>query len=172
MSQFIDLDFKPSEQSLKEFQKFISKLENVDFKVDADFSGAENESKKFAKEANKVIEKEVGDAFEEVSNQSKGIFENLTSNLKGGFDSIIAGFAGGAGFGLVTQGFEFIAGSIGEAYNSANEFNNALLDIQAKTGATAQEMVGLEEAAKSAFLGGVGESLAEATRTIGKLKLY
>lgn len=168
MSQFIDLDFKPSEQSLKEFQKFISKLENVDFKVDADFSGAENESKKFAKEANKVIEKEVGDAFEEVSNQSKGIFENLTSNLKGGFDSIIAGFAGGAGFGLVTQGFEFIAGSIGEAYNNANEFNNALLDIQAKTGATAQEMVGLEEAAKSAFLGGVGESLAEATKTIGQ----
>ena len=137
----IDVDINEAKAKAK-------KLEDAfDFKADIDFSQANKEAESFVDKIKGGLSG-VGDGFS--------------------LDSVLGGIAGGGALGLATTGFELIAGSIGDVYNNANEFNNALLDIQAKTGATKDEMKLLETASKEAFLGGVGESVADATRVIGE----
>ena len=137
----IDVDINEAKAKAKSLE------DAFDFKADIDFSQANKEAESFVDKIKGGLSG-VGDGFS--------------------LDSVLGGIAGGGALGLATTGFELIAGSIGDVYNNANEFNNALLDIQAKTGATKDEMKLLETASKEAFLGGVGESVADATRVIGE----
>lgn len=59
------------------------------------------------------------------------------------------------------------AGTVAEI---GNDFAQAQKQLQAATGATAQEMSVLKDAAKDAFVNGVGESAADALKIIGQAK--
>jgi hypothetical protein len=126
-----------------------NKIDNA-FKVDVDTS-------------------KVNSMFDNIKKQASEISESF----KGAFDlSSIMNFSAG---GLVTGGIETaisgVVGAFSSAIQKGNEFNTALLDLQAKTGATAEEMKVLEQSAKDLFIGGIGESVAEATKIMGEAQL-
>ena len=130
----------------------------------------------------KATGKDIDNAFKIDVDTSKvdSLFDNIKKqassigdSFKSSFDlSQIMNFSAG---GLVTGAVEGAIGGIVAGFSSAiekgNEFNNALLDLQAKTGATAQEMQVLEQSAKDLFIGGVGESVAEATKIMGEAQI-
>lgn len=149
---------------------------DIQIGIDVDINNAKAKAKELEDSFEDVgdsLGDSLGEAFEQASKESQSFLDKLKAGIPdsiGGLslDSILGGIAGGGALGIATKGFELIAGSIKDVYNNANEFNNALLDIQAKTGATKDEMKLLETASKEAFLGGVGESVADATRIIGE----
>ena len=98
-----------------------------------------------------------------------------TSGLSGLTDAfsgaLAGGLLGGGLAGLATAGLEAVVSGFSDAIALGNEFNTALGDLQAKTGATTEEMKELEQASKDAFLGGVGESVAEATQILGNTQI-
>ena len=128
MSQFIDLDFKPSEQSLKEFQKFISKLENVDFKVDLDVDTkpAQKDIEKFADKSEKEISEGLGNAFKQVQKESEGIFAKVKNSFS---DSFSGAFLGAGAFSVIQNGFSSIASAAGAAFDSYKQFDSAVQNI-------------------------------------------
>ena len=110
----------------------------------------------------KIDELDGTEANIKVNAESSGL-SSLTDAFSGG---LIGGLIGGGVAGLVQEGIGAIVSGLGSAINMGLEFNSALGDMQAKTGATKEEMVALKSAAEDAFIGGVGESVAEATNII------
>jgi phage-related minor tail protein len=120
---------------------------------------------KFTADASPAV-KEVGglgSAIDGVAKKAKTAGSSIGDNL---FGSFLSGGAFGAAMGAVTA----FTGGIQEMFEMGNQFNTALGNMQARTGATADEMDRFEEASKSAFLAGVGESVAEATNVVGNLQ--
>lgn len=135
------------------------KIESIDgeaitAKVKTDDSGVDATKKKLNELDGSSVEVEV---------KTSGL-DGLTDAFSGG---LLGGLLGGGLAGIAEAGIGAIVGGLGAAYEAGNQFNTALGDLQAKTGATAEEMKKLEQASKDAFLGGVGESVAEATQVIG-----
>lgn len=62
--------------------------------------------------------------------EAKEKINGLKSAVKGfSLDSVLGGLAGGAAFGLVTSGFNALAGAIGGAFDSYKEFDSAVQNI-------------------------------------------
>jgi phage-related minor tail protein len=141
---------------------------NIDFsQVTKGFNNLEKDVKDIGKDIKLNID------TKEASGKLKNMFEDVKSSLSGAFDlSQIMNFsAGGLVTGAVEGAISGIVAGFSSAIEKGNEFNNALLDLQAKTGATASEMKVLEQSAKDLFIGGVGESVAEATKIMGEAQI-
>lgn len=185
-SQFLDV-IKAVLKSADEAQKAIQKAfgESGDIKVnDSAIKDAIDSANKLSKELKSMSGKvDVNDS--EIDSATKKVkqldgsevkvkveadtsgLEGLTSGLSDAFSGgLIGGLAGGGIASLVETGIGAIVSGLGAAYEAGNQFNTALGDMQAKTGATAEEMVALQKASEDAFLGGVGGSVAEATNII------
>ena len=146
----------------------------INTKINIDFSQATkgfNNLEKDVKDIGKDIKLNID--TKEASGKLKNMFEDVKSSLSGAFDlSQIMNFsAGGLVTGAVEGAISGIVAGFSSAIEKGNEFNNALLDLQAKTGATASEMKVLEQSAKDLFIGGVGESVAEATKIMGEAQV-
>jgi len=87
-----------------------------------------------------------------------GLFGNIGESMAGLFNpaTLAAGGVAALTTGLV------------QAFNVGTELNAAFLDMQAKTGVAGKEFELLKDAAQDAFVGGVGESVAEATKVIAE----
>lgn len=170
----LELEINPF-LNTSEFNRIIGALKNslgdsVKFKPidDKDFKTATKEAKNLNDET-----KETKDNIKEMGNEAQKLptfFESVKNSLKDSLnlDSIMNFTAGGLATSAISTGVSLITENFADALNAGNEFNNALLDMQAKTGATADEMKLLEEASIKAFEGGVGESLADAVKIIGE----
>jgi phage-related minor tail protein len=138
------------------------------------------EIEKSIKEANVELKKmddatkAVNASFQEVESSAGGIggvFQGLKGGLSDAFSGgLIGSLAGGglaagvqAGIGAVVDGF-------GAVMDAGRGLISAQGDLQAQTGATGAEFEALKNAADEAFLGGVGESVAEATKIISNAK--
>lgn len=112
-----------------------------------------------ARKTKKEIE-EMGKAGEAVAKdldfeEPKSALEQLRDLAKSAFAFEAAGAA---------------ADFLGGIAEKAGALKDAQRSLQAQTGATAEEMDRLNAAARQAFISGVGESMAEATKAIGTAK--
>jgi hypothetical protein len=138
------------------------------------------EIEKSIKEANVELKKmddatkAVNASFQEVESSAGGIggvFQGLKGGLNDAFSGgligslIGGGLAGGiqAGLGAVVDGF-------GAIIDGGRELVAAQGNLQAATGASGEEFEALKASAEDAFIGGVGGSLAEATKAIANAK--
>lgn len=178
----VDADGLSSVQ--KEIDSLIGSLSDQNIVINADSSGIDQASKKVSQLDSETATPKIKtddssvDATKKKIDELDGTTVNVgveTSGLSGLTDALSGGLIGGAiGGGLAgfaQAGIEAVVAGFGEAINMGLEFNSALGDMQAKTGATAKEMELLEQASKDAFLGGVGESVAEATNIIANAQL-
>lgn len=163
----VDADTSQAESKLSDLssEEFKASLGIDTGNADSKVKGVVSETKKI-EDKRKVnldtadAEKKIGGLGESLSGAFDGFDLGSVLNIGGGF--AIADLAT-AGIGALASGFS-------DAVASGNEFNSALGDLQAKTGATTEEMVKLREASLDAFRAGVGESVAEATAVIGELE--
>jgi phage-related minor tail protein len=128
------------------------------------------------KEANVELKKmedatnAVNASFQEVETSAGGIggvFEGLKGGLNDAFSGgLIGGLVGGGIAGAVQTGIGAIVDGFGAVVDAGRGLISAQGDLQAQTGATGDELEALKKAAEDAFLGGVGESAAEATKVI------
>lgn len=129
---------------------------------DTNFAGAAADADKLATSLDGV-----GEAAEGAGGILGGLQAGLTDAFSGGLiGSLIGGgIAGGvqAGIGAIVDGF-------GAVVDAGRGLISAQGDLQAQTGATGAEFEALKAAADEAFLGGVGESVAEATKVISNAK--
>lgn len=130
---------------------------------DTNFSGAAADADKLAASLEGVGEsaKGAGGVFE-------GIKAGLGDAISGGF---IGGLIGGGVANAAAAGIGAIADSFGAVMTAGKELVSAQGDLQAATGASGAEFEALKASAEDAFLGGVGGSLAEATKAIANAKL-
>jgi hypothetical protein len=145
----------------------------------AELKQADAEAKKLQKALKQVdgltIDVEVNLNEEQAVAAAGGIGEKI----KGAFDSVggggaagglLAGFIGGGVAGGVQAAFGAVADSIGAVINAGRELTNAQGNLAAQTGLTGDALNKLNDEAEKAFLGGVGGSLAEATKLIGNVQ--
>lgn len=184
-SQFLKV-IKDVLKSAEQAQKAITDAfnENADIKIDdSGIKSAIDEVSRLEKELSglsggvKIDDSEVKKTKQQLDDID-GTTLNVdveTSGLSGLTDAfsgaLAGGVLGGGLAGLATAGLEAVVSGFSDAIALGNEFNTALGDLQAKTGATAEEMKELEQASKDAFLGGVGESVAEATQILGNTQI-
>lgn len=184
-SQFLKV-IKDVLKSAEQAQKAITDAfnENADIKIDdSGIKSAIDEVSRLEKELSglsggvKIDDSEVKKT-QKTLKDIDGTTLNVdveTSGLSGLTDAfsgaLAGGVLGGGLAGLATAGLEAVVSGFSDAIALGNEFNTALGDLQAKTGATAEEMKALEQASKDAFLGGVGESVAEATQILGNTQI-
>jgi len=130
---------------------------------DTNFAGAAADADKLAASLDGV-----GEAAEGAGGILGGLQAGLTDAFSGGLiGSLIGGgIAGGvqAGVGAIIDGF-------GAVVDAGRGLISAQGDLQAQTGATGAEFEALKKEADDAFLGGVGESVAEATKIISNAKV-
>lgn len=108
-----------------------------------------------------------------------GFFTNFKNKIKEGqaeassgggiFGSLASGIGQLASpIGAATAGLAALGAGLVSAFTSGQAYNAALGDLQAKTGETGETFERLKLAAEDAFRGGVGESVADATRVIAQ----
>ena len=103
--------------------------------------------------------------------QSGGLLAGLGESLKGAFSGgALDAFVGGGAVAAIQAGVGAIAGSFDAVISGGRELVGAQGDLKAATGANAEEFEALKVSAEEAFLGGVGGSLAEATKAIANAK--
>lgn len=135
-------------------------------------AGAREEAAKLAKAAQDIeLPKESIGAFDSI----KGSISGALTAAKGGDFSAISGLgatvAGAVpALGLATDAVGALVDQFGAAVEKGRALISAQGDLKAITGATAEELALLNNEAEDAFLGGVGGSVAEATKLIGTLK--
>jgi phage-related minor tail protein len=138
------------------------------------------EIEKSIKEANVELKKmddatkAVNASFQEVESSAGGI-SGVFEGLKGGLgDALSGGLIGGLVGGGLAGGIQAGIGAIVDGFGAVMDAGRGLIsaqgDLQAQTGATGAEFEALKNAADEAFLGGVGESVAEATKIISNAK--
>lgn len=103
------------------------------------------------------LKKEFADG-QETAKSGGGLFGGLANSL-GQLISPV---------GLATAGIGALTAGLTQAITSGTAYNAALGDLQAKTGATGETFEKLKLAAEDAFRGGVGESVADATKIIAE----
>lgn len=125
---------------------------------DTNFAGAAADADKLAASLDGV-----GSAAEGAG----GILEGLKGGLSDAFSGgLIGGLAGGGLAAGVQAGVGAIVDGFGAVVDAGRGLISAQGDLQAQTGATGAEFEALKKEAEDAFLGGVGESVAEATKVI------
>lgn len=104
--------------------------------------------------------------------KSGGLLGGLGESLKGAFSGgALDVFVGGGAVAAIQAGVGAIAGSFDAVISGGRELVSAQKDLKAATGANAEEFDALSKSAEDAFIGGVGGSLAEATKAITNAKL-
>ena len=149
---------------LNQVQSESKQAENaLDNIGDTNFAGAAADADKLAASLEGV-----GSAAEGAGGILGGLQAGLTDAFSGGLIGSLAGggIAAGvqAGVGAVIDGF-------GAVVDAGRGLISAQGDLQAQTGATGAEFEALKKEAEDAFLGGVGESVAEATKVISNAKV-
>lgn len=103
------------------------------------------------------LEREIAKAEEQLEAMNSSVKQSveIMADSTRGAETFVDSFAKFQAIGMLGEQFQSIAaGGIA--------VRDALLNMQAKTGATAEEMARLEDAARAAFRSGVGESVADA----------
>lgn len=160
-----------------EFESATKGLRPPDFTVDtAKASSALREVVGDAKKAGSAIGQEGASAGAEFAGkfekETAGLGAKLAEGLKasGIGDALFGGLIGGGVAGVAQAGLGAITGAFSGAVEAGRALISAQGDLQAKTGATAEEFDKLKASAREAFRGGVGESLADATKVIAEAK--
>ena len=130
---------------------------------DTNFAGAAADADKLATSLDGV-----GEAAEGAGGILGGLQAGLTDAFSGG---LIGSFIGGGIAGGVQAGIGAIVDGFGAVVDAGRGLISAQGDLQAQTGATGAEFEALKKEADEAFLGGVGESVAEATKIISNAKV-
>ncbi len=130
---------------------------------DTNFAGAAADADKLAASLDGV-----GESAEGAGGAFEGIKAGLGDALSGG---LIGGLIGGGVASAVQTGIGAVVGTFGAIAEQGRALVSAQGDLQAATGATGAEFEQLKTSAEDAFLGGVGGSLAEATKAITNAKL-
>ena len=125
---------------------------------DTNFAGAAADADKLAASLDGV-----GTAAEGAGGILDGLKGGLSDAFSGG---LIGGLAGGGLAAGVQAGVGAIVDGFGSVVDAGRGLISAQGDLQAQTGATGAEFEALKKEAEDAFLGGVGESVAEATKVI------
>ena len=123
--------------------------------------------------------KKLDDAIQEVDSSlqdSGGSAQSFGDQLKNGIMGTIGGgalsaFIGGSLAEGVQAGLGVIVDSFGAVIDKGRALISAQGDLKAVTGATGAEFEALSKEAEKAFVGGVGESLADATKVIANAKV-
>jgi hypothetical protein len=145
----------------------------------AELKQADAEAKKLQKALKEVdgltIDVEVNLNEQQAVAAAGGIGEKIKGALDsvgggGAAGGLLAGFIGGGVAGGVQAAFGAVADSIGAVINAGRELTNAQGNLAAQTGLTGDALNKLNDEAEKAFLGGVGGSLAEATKLIGNVQ--
>lgn len=125
---------------------------------DTDLKGAAADADKLATSIDGV-----GSAAEGAGGILGGLQAGLTDAFSGG---LIGSFVGGGLAGGIQDTVGAIVDGFGAVVDAGRGLISAQGDLQAQTGATGAEFEALKKEAEDAFLGGVGESVAEATKVI------
>lgn len=104
---------------------------------------ASQSTKDFAQDFKKKTEK---------AQESVNKFSEEIENIKPSFDKVKSG---------ITIGVSAIVGAFGGAVIATDKFNQALNDLQSKTGATKDEMNNMEESLKNLYKGNYGDSFQD-----------
>lgn len=131
---------------------------------------ADTDLKEVASDADKLAKavENVGESAQKSNSLLDGIKQGLGDAFSGGF---IGGLIGGGVANAAATGIGAIADGFGAIMTAGKELVSAQGDLQAATGASGAEFEALKASAEDAFLGGVGGSLAEATKAIANAKL-
>jgi hypothetical protein len=143
--------YQKIEKAIKDAKEEIDKIDNAAKEVDASLSSAFDGEK-------------VGGFAGAIESLKTGMNDAFSGGLIGGL--VGGGLAQGiqAGLGAIADGF-------GAVISGGRELISAQANLQAATGASGEEFEALKVSAEDAFIGGVGESLAEATKAIANAKL-
>jgi hypothetical protein len=143
-------------------------------------SDSYQEIEKAIKEANVELKKmddatkAVNASFQEVESSAGGIggvFQGLKGGLNDAFSGgLIGSLVGGGLAGGIQAGLGAVADGFGAIIDGGRELVAAQGNLQAATGASGEEFEALKASAEDAFIGGVGGSLAEATKAIANAK--
>jgi hypothetical protein len=150
-------------------------------KVTTELNQMQNESKQTEQAFDKMVDIDTAGAVADVNKLSTAIddvgdsaggLSGVFEGLKGGIgDALSGGLIGGLVGGGLAAGIGAIADGFSSVIESGRELVGAQGDLQAATGASGAEFEQLKKSAEDAFLGGVGGSLAEATKAIANAKI-
>jgi phage-related minor tail protein len=154
-------------------------------KVTTELNQVQNESKQTDQALDKMADINTSGAVADVNKLSAAIdgvgdsasgISGVFEGLKGGLgDALSGGLIGGLVGGGLAAGVQAGVGAIVDGFGAVVDAGRGLIsaqgDLQAQTGATGAEFEALKNAADEAFLGGVGESVAEATKVISNAKV-
>jgi len=149
-------------------------------KVTTELNQVQNESKQTDQALDKMADINTSSAVADVNKLSAAIdgvgdsasgISGVFEGLKGGLgDALSGGLIGGLVGGGLAAGVQAGIGAIVDGFGAVVDAGRGLIsaqgDLQAQTGATGAEFEALKASAEDAFLGGVGESVAEATKVI------
>jgi phage-related minor tail protein len=149
-------------------------------KVTTELNQVQNESKQTDQALDKMADINTSSAVADVNKLSEAIdgvgdsaggLGGVFEGLKGGLgDALSGGLIGGLVGGGLAAGVQAGVGAIVDGFGAVVDAGRGLIsaqgDLQAQTGATGAEFEALKASAEDAFLGGVGESVAEATKVI------
>jgi phage-related minor tail protein len=154
-------------------------------KVTTELNQVQNESKQTDQALDKMADINTSGAVADVNKLSEAIdgvgdsaggLGGVLDGLKGGLgDALSGGLIGGLVGGGLAAGVQAGIGAVVDGFGAVMDAGRGLIsaqgDLQAQTGATGAEFEALKNAADEAFLGGVGESVAEATKIISNAKV-
>ncbi len=144
-------ELKQADAEAKKLQKALKEVDGLVVDVDVN-----------------INEKEAVAAAGGIGEKIKGALDSVGGG--GAAGGLLAGFIGGGVAGGVQAAFSAVADSIGAVINAGRELTNAQGNLAAQTGLTGDALNKLNDEAEKAFLGGVGGSLAEATKLIGNVQ--
>jgi phage-related minor tail protein/cupin superfamily acireductone dioxygenase involved in methionine salvage len=153
-------------------------------KVTTELNQVQNESKQTDQALDKMADINTSSAVADVNKLSaaidgvgdsasgiSGVFQGLKGGLNDAFSGgLIGSLIGGGLAGGIQAGLGAVADGFGAIIDGGRELVAAQGNLQAATGASGEEFEALKASAEDAFIGGVGGSLAEATKAIANAK--
>jgi hypothetical protein len=153
-------------------------------KVTTELNQVQNESKQTDQALDKMADINTSGAVADVNKLSAAIdgvgdsaggLGGVLDGLKGGLNDAFSGgligsLIGGGLAGGIQAGLGAVADGFGAIIDGGRELVAAQGNLQAATGASGEEFEALKASAEDAFIGGVGGSLAEATKAIANAK--
>ena len=176
----VDINTQEGEEALDRLNKAIRDIEDADFNMNDlanEFAKTKKEVDELATKQKqalaqmkltgqegsasyKKLQDEIDDTEKKIQEMSDAMGDLADVQEPEGFMNFMAKFEALGNLGESMKGFA----------ESGLEMQNAMLEVQAATGATNEEMVKLKENAIDAFKSGVGESVADAVKIMGKGK--
>lgn len=148
-----------AEEQVRALQREIIKTEGVLESMKSDLTGTNTALKNLADGADQAEQEteDYADALDKASEELDD-FKNKASDT---FDAL--------GKGVAVLGTATVA-TAGYATNLSIEFDKAFNNLQAQTGATAEEMKELEESAKNIYKANLGESMEDVANSMAIVK--